>query len=1272
MADRGAVPLGALGAKGRRVADSAALVKLPGVVQSRFRRAVEARSSFGPLGYAFHRLAARGLSWRGLGCTRAPWKIHRAYGLEHDMRAITSTCTLLVFLSIMVVASACSGDAGSLGADVPASTEATGVNADAPATDTVESEACEEGAEPRCAEDGGIQLCTDGVWQPSLACAEGEVCEEGTCVAACKASCEGKLCGDDGCGGLCGTCPATETCNDAGQCEASACEASCEGKTCGDDGCGGVCGLCADGEACVNGACEVAVPEEGCGGVSFEGCCDGSMLKYCENDEVKEIDCSAGSGACGWNAEGGYYDCGTEGDADPSGANPQICEGGSACEPSCEGVTCGNDGCGGTCGTCAEGEACLEGACVVSACGDGQIEGCEGECISATWYGDGYCDTALNCEALEYDGGDCPLPCAEGEVYDCNDACVDAALVGDGTCQENLQCQGSEWDGGDCEPSCDEGQVLSCNDTCVLESWLGDGYCDPPLNCEAFSYDSGDCPLPCAEGEINDCTGACVDESLLGDGTCQESLQCEDKEWDGGDCEPVCPEGQIVNCEQGCTNGSWLGDNFCDTKLDCEALEYDAGDCAAAECGDGECSGDETEATCPEDCAACEPSCGDAVCGDDGCGGSCGECEEGSWCNAGSCDEGPCVPACGDAACGDDGCGGSCGECAEGEVCDAGACGPAPCEPSCGDAVCGDDGCGGLCGKCEEGESCADGACITDVCTPDCDAAACGDDGCGGSCGACAEGEVCNAGACEAAPCEPACGDSVCGDDGCGGSCGECAEGATCEAGACIDEPVGGDATCEAILTCEGECDPEDAACIDACVATGSEASIEAYTAYDACWDGCEDWGCVLDNCAGVATDCLWPGVGELACMDVNDCIGACEDAECTESCLASGSESAQSIWMQILWCRNLICGAEETPEAADACWATASGPDGACSPYVVACFDDGDGATVVPVDPEPEGTCTDIVTCAETCEEGDTVCTDACIATGSEAAGQSYSAWAACLADCDGDGDCVVETCAPDGAQCLWPGEGDVTCADVNDCLGACDFDADPTCGDACFASGDAAAKALWLQLIWCNQSVCGAIEDEAEANICWAEATSDGGACFDYIDACGLAGEDPISVDDGVNCSEINECVSTCEEDAECEAACVEQGSEQSVEDYTEWMACFDDCDDYSCLQDECAAEGSTCFWPGEGSASCAEVNACLGECDGDSECSDACFASGTSDAKALWTQILWCSVEQCGDAAPGDDFAACWATATSADGECGGYIAACFPISDEGVEP
>ncbi|MGM0575338.1 MAG: vWA domain-containing protein [Myxococcota bacterium] len=104
-------------------------------------------------------------------------------------------------------------------------------------------------------------------------------------------------------------------------------------------------------------------------------------------------------------------------------------------------------------------------------------------------------------------------------------------------------------------------------------------------------------------------------------------------------------------------------------------------------------------------------------------------------------------------------------------VCHQGTC----CAPDCAGRECGPDGCGGTCGPaCEFGE-CVDGQCD---CTPDCDGRECGPDGCGGTCGPACEFGECVDGQCE---CEPDCADKQCGDDGCGSTCGTCTDGFSCD-----------------------------------------------------------------------------------------------------------------------------------------------------------------------------------------------------------------------------------------------------------------------------------------------------------------------------------------------------------------------------------------------------------------------------------------------------------------------------------------------------------
>jgi hypothetical protein len=69
------------------------------------------------------------------------------------------------------------------------------------------------------------------------------------------------------------------------------------------------------------GADAVAWP---CGSVTYEGCCDGTTLKWCDTDydELVIEDCS-GDPSCGWDQDG-YY-CGTSGAAEPTNTYPMKC-----------------------------------------------------------------------------------------------------------------------------------------------------------------------------------------------------------------------------------------------------------------------------------------------------------------------------------------------------------------------------------------------------------------------------------------------------------------------------------------------------------------------------------------------------------------------------------------------------------------------------------------------------------------------------------------------------------------------------------------------------------------------------------------------------------------------------------------------------------------------------------------------------------------------------------------------------------------------------------
>src|SRR5690606_36436938 len=86
------------------------------------------------------------------------------------------------------------------------------------------------------------------------------------------------------------------------------------------------------------------------------------------------------------------------------------------CQPSCLGQTCGDDGCGNSCGTCEAGIGCVENRCVDrSICSDGEKNGEESDvdcggrvcdrcetgklCLVATDCETGYCENYV-CEEV--------------------------------------------------------------------------------------------------------------------------------------------------------------------------------------------------------------------------------------------------------------------------------------------------------------------------------------------------------------------------------------------------------------------------------------------------------------------------------------------------------------------------------------------------------------------------------------------------------------------------------------------------------------------------------------------------------------------------------------------------------------------------------------------------------------------------------------------------------------------------------------------------------
>ncbi len=255
---------------------------------------------------------------------------------------------------------------------------------------------------------------------------------------------------------------------------------------------------------------------------------------------------------------------------------------------------------------------------------------------------------------------------------------------------------------------CEEGYVDDCfgNGDCCPESWIGDGFPDCPntFGCDLSCYDNdgGDC---CGD---NSCDIPETEASCPEDCTDEGSETCEDCLYDytpyGSECCDTAWEEYSINCETLESNYSW----------DCEGCNC-PGD-VPPECGDGDCNGDETYETCPDDC---DPS---------------AECDEGYVTN---CDVMSPIICCPESFIGDGypdcsdtfGCNLTCYDC-DGGDCPESDPGCSGTDPYCGDGNCDTDESYETCPEdCQEGSYCGDGVCGDDEyysnCPDDCTDEAC-------------------------------------------------------------------------------------------------------------------------------------------------------------------------------------------------------------------------------------------------------------------------------------------------------------------------------------------------------------------------------------------------------------------------------------------------------------------------------------------------------------------------------------------------------------------
>jgi hypothetical protein len=372
----------------------------------------------------------------------------------------------------------------------------------------------------------------------------------------CAPNCGGRECGTDGCGnsGTCGSCRNGQTCNtQTGQCQGgqTCSPQNCPNGCCDDNGdcqpgttvqaCGTggeVCAVCLHGQTCngPNGQCEgqPTCDPESCP----QGCCDtfagtcqpGNNASFCGTGGAACVTCQPAQRCTQTGQCEDEYSCDSEncnGCCDPApfvsgavcrigtstaacgqdGQSCQVCRGSAAvcqgglceCTPDCQNKTCGDDGCGGTCGTCAPNQFCLEQ-------NDPTNWFCEDKCTTRNCP-NGCCDATGTCQPGNTDavcgtfGASCQA-CA-GTCQGCFN----------GACAHRCDCGGSP----DCSgiSTCDVGPDFCCQpvdgvNTCSMES--SGPPCCPPAICRITPMNGLTCCWPGGESPpdgnpMNCCSG---------------------------------------------------------------------------------------------------------------------------------------------------------------------------------------------------------------------------------------------------------------------------------------------------------------------------------------------------------------------------------------------------------------------------------------------------------------------------------------------------------------------------------------------------------------------------------------------------------------------------------------------------------------------------------------------------------------------------------------------------------------------------------------------
>ena len=471
-------------------------------------------------------------------------------------------------------------------------------------------------------------------------CDDGNPCTGNACVAnqCVTATLDGQVCNPASCGptghtasmtcldGVCSQGGGTISCDDANPCTIDTCSIA--------DGCWVQAVDCDDGAPCTADSCDTGTGL--CSNTPISGCCT-SDADCAVEDPCWSGTCDVGTGDCqavpltgnacsdknpctlADTCEAGVclgtphvdgFSCGT--DLSPL-SNCQAGE--CVCLPHCEVADCGDDGCGGSCGDCANGtDVCTQGWDPSSECQ------CDPPCA---FYGDCCGDYASECEGTattETCVGSCGAQANGGSCW------CDAACSSNGDCCADYQAR--------CvSPS------LSCAGVCAgVCAKLGD-VCLNPFEIDAVPFhasgttasftDSLDLRHPiCADGyEESDYTKAETIYAFTAPQTSTYDITVTENGANNIYLRVLDSCGQQGACIAATdTEGTVVTSATVQVPLTADQTVWIAVETAAV-------AGDAYVL----DVTGCVPNCAGKSCGDDGCGGSCGTCGSTYTCSSGTC-----------------------------------------------------------------------------------------------------------------------------------------------------------------------------------------------------------------------------------------------------------------------------------------------------------------------------------------------------------------------------------------------------------------------------------------------------------------------------------------------------------------------------------------------------------------------------------------------------------------------------------------------------------